>query len=98
MNTNALGTIAAIVAILLGGMTQILGCTTNAAGNASCAASWLSPALAGLAVVCFSTLQLIMKLFRPGGILPGLFGKTVIVLPENVAGPGSVTQAQVDEK
>jgi len=61
MNNNLFGTIAAVVAVVMGAMTQILGCATDAAGNSSCTASWIPPAYAGYAVLVFSGLALAAK-------------------------------------
>lgn len=95
MNNNLFGTIAAIVAVVMGGMTQILGCTTDAAVTAVCTASWLPPQYAGYAVLVFSGLAIAAKLFRPGGPVKGLIGGTAIIVPDAEAGPGVVTPAQV---
>lgn len=96
--TNILGTIAAFVAIAATLMTDILGCTVDAAGVTTCAASWLTPQLAGYAVLVFSGIQLISKVIRPGGPLRGLFGSTAVVVPTKAeATAGVVTAAQVAE-
>lgn len=93
--TNILGTIAAIVAIAMSLATDILGCSVNAAGVTTCAASWIPPALAGYAVMFFSGLLLISKVIRPGGPLRGLFGSTAVIVPPVEAKPGVVTPGQV---
>lgn len=96
--TNILGTIAAFVAIAATLMTDILGCTVDAAGVTTCSATWLSPQLAGYAVLLFSGIQLVSKVIRPGGPLRGLFGSTAIVVPTKAeATVGVVTAAQVAE-
>lgn len=93
--TNALGTVAAGVAIAGTLMTNVLGCTANALGVTTCNASWLTPQYAGYAVIAFSATQLAAKAMRPGGWLRGLFGATaVVVKPEN-ATVGTVTKGQV---
>lgn len=96
--TNILGTIAAIVAIGTQLSTDILGCKVDAAGVTTCAASWLPPQMAAYAVMFFSGLLLISKIIRPGGPLRGLFGTTAVVVPADVAGPGTVTPTQVSSK
>jgi len=96
--TNVLGTIAAIVAIAASLMTDIAGCSVDAAGVTTCAASWLSPKLAAYAVLFFSGIQLVSKMIRPGGPLRGLFGSTAVVVPQGESKPGVVTEAQVESK
>lgn len=95
--TNILGTIAAIVAIAMSLMTDIAGCTVDAAGVTTCAASWLTPAMGAYAVMMFSGVQLLSKVIRPGGPLRGLFGSTAVVVPASspASGPGTVTPGQV---
>jgi len=43
----------------------------------------------------FGVAGLIGKLTRPGGKMASLFGSTAVVVPENKAGPGTVTPEQV---
>lgn len=96
MNMNLFGTIAAVIALIMGGMTQILGCSTDAATNTTvCTASWIPPQYAGYAVVIFSGLAIAAKLFRPGGPIAGLFGQTAVVVPDDKAGVGTVTKSSV---
>lgn len=96
--TNILGTIAAIVAVVGAAMTNILGCVTDAAGITTCSASWLTPGMAGYAIIAFSGIQLIAKAIRPGGWLRGWFGATAVVVPPHEATTGTVTPAQVAAK
>lgn len=96
MNNNMFGTIAAIIAILLGAMTQIFGCSTDATTEVSvCTASWIPPQYAGYVVLVFSGLAIGAKLFRAGGPLHGLFGKSVIVVKDGDSKPGVVSPTQV---
>jgi lysozyme len=96
MNNNLFGTIAAVIAVVMGGLTQILGCATDAAGNSVCTASWLPPQYAGYAVLLFSGLAIAAKMFRPGGVLHGLFGATAVIVPESKNQKGTVTQSDVN--
>lgn len=93
--TNILGTIAAFVAIVGTLMTDIAGCSVDAAGATTCTASWLTPKLAGYAILAFSGIQLLSKVIRPGGPIRGLFGSTAVVVPSTEAKVGVVTPAQV---
>lgn len=93
--TNILGTIAAFVAIAVSALTDIAGCSVDAAGVTVCTASWLSPKLGAYAVMLFSGLLLVSKVLRPGGPLRGLFGSTAVVVPPSEAKAGVVTPAQV---
>jgi len=95
MNMNLFGTIAAAIAIIMGGMTQILGCSTDAAGVSVCTASWIPPHIAGYAVLLFSGLAIAAKLLRPGGPIAGLFGQTVVVVDDDKAGVGTTTKSSV---
>lgn len=96
MNMNLFGTIAAVIAIVMGGMTQILGCSTDAVTNATvCSASWVPPQYAGYAVVIFSGLAIAAKLLRPGGPVAGLFGQTAVVVPDDRPSVGTVTKSSV---
>lgn len=99
MNNNAFGTIAAIVALLLGAMTQIFGCSMDPVTQASvCTATWIPPEWAGYVVLAFSGIALVSKLFRPGGPVAGLFAPSAVIVPEAKAGPGTVTPEQVAER
>jgi hypothetical protein len=98
--TNLFGTITAILAVVMGVMTSVLGCTaadtTQIALNATCTASWLKPEWAGWAALAFGILAIISKLLRPGGALHSLFGSTAVVVPDEKATAGVVTKAQVE--
>ena len=93
--TNILGTVSAVVAIAMSVLTDFAKCSADAAGVVTCGASWLTPAMAGYAVMLFSGILLISKVIRPGGPLRGLFGSTAVVvsLADNV--PGTVTKNDV---
>lgn len=93
--TNILGTISAVVGIAMSLMTDVLKCSVDAAGATTCAASWLTPAMGGYAIMFFSALLLLSKVIRPGGPLRGLFGTTAVVVPAAEAKTGVVTPAKV---
>jgi hypothetical protein len=95
--TNLITTLLFVASAVMAIMTQLLGCTTDAAGASTCSASWLTPQLAVIATGVFSVLGLLSKMFRPGGALSGLFGSTAVVVPEDKAGVGTVTKSQVME-
>jgi len=95
MTNNALRTILGILAAVAALMGTILGCSTDAAGTSTCTASWLSPQMAGYAIMLFSVVALLLKAARPGGWLAGLFGATAVVI--NTGGVGTVTKAQVNQ-
>ena len=46
----------------------------------------------------FGVLTLVLKSFRPGGILNSMFGVTAVVVPDSQAGAGTVTKSQVASK
>lgn len=91
--TNLFGTITAILTILTGLMTQLLGCAVDAAGVTVCTSSLLPAKYMAIAASVFGILALISKLMRPGGALHSLFGSTAVVVDK--AGVGTVTPAQV---
>lgn len=99
--TNLLGTVTAILTVVAGFLTA-LGCAPSAgdiAFTATCKIDFL-PAewVAYIAIAAggvFGVAGLIGKLTRPGGKMASLFGSTAVVVPENKAGPGTVTPEQV---
>jgi hypothetical protein len=91
--TNLFGTITAILTILTGLMTQLLGCAVDAAGVTVCTSSLLPAKYMAIAASVFGILALISKLMRPGGALHSLFGSTAVVVDK--AGVGTVTPSQV---
>jgi hypothetical protein len=93
---NAIRTILVVLTAAAALMTNVLGCTTDAAGVSVCTASWLPPQYAGYAILIFSAIAVAMKALRPGGWLAGLFGETAVVVPADKAGPGTVTKDQVN--
>jgi hypothetical protein len=95
--TNTASTVTAVLTILLGVMTQVLGCTSVGDLHATCTAAFLSPDWAGYAALFFAASTIILKFLRPGGALHSLFGRTAVVVPEGKAGVGTVTPAQVAE-
>ena len=95
--TNALGSISAVVTVVLAVMTNVLGCTVPEGSEvAQCSASFLSPAWAGVAMVVFAGLTLVSKLARPGGVLRSLLGGTAVIVPETSpkSTAGTVTPEQ----
>lgn len=93
--TNLFGTITAILTIVSGIMTQLLGCVTDAAGVTVCTSTLLPAKYTVIAAGVFGILTLILKAMRPGGFLHSLFGQTAVVVPETKAAPGVVTKSQV---
>ncbi len=95
--TNALGTITAILTMVAGVMTQVLGCSATDAGAAACTSTILPSAYMVWAAMAFGALTFILKLLRPGGPLRSLFGTTAVVVPDSSshAGAGTVSPAQV---
>jgi len=93
--TNILGTVSAVVAIAMSVLTDFAKCSADAAGVVTCGASWLTPAMAGYAVMLFSGILLISKVIRPGGPLRGLFGSTAVVVKPADNVPGTVTKNDV---
>lgn len=94
--TNAFGTITAVLTLLIGVMTQLLGCSAASDGiSATCTSTILPASYMVWAAMAFGILTLVLKLIRPGGPLRSLFGSTAVVVPENKAGPGTVSPSQV---
>jgi hypothetical protein len=91
--TNILGTITAILTILTGLMTQILGCAVDAAGATVCTGSVLPAKYMAIASAIFGLLTMVAKAARPGGWLHSFFGETAVVVDK--PGVGTVTPAQV---
>ena len=82
--TNILGTVTAILTVILGIETQLFHCVAGATDlAASCSSDWLPPQFVALAASLFGLGTFIMKLLRPGGILGSLFGATAVVVPES---------------
>lgn len=96
--TNAASTVAAVLMVLSGVMTQVLGCKMEGDAVATCSASFLPPKYAVMAALFFAATTLVLKLLRPGGALASLFGPTAVVVPEDKSKPGVVTPAQVASK
>jgi hypothetical protein len=96
--TNLFGTVTAILTIVSGIMTQLLGCVTDAAGVTVCTSTLLPAKYTVIAAGAFGILTLILKAMRPGGFLHSLFGPTAVVVPPDKSGPGVVTPAQVAAK
>ncbi len=96
--TNIFGTITAALAVVLGFMTQVMGCTAvEGALTGTCTASWIPASWVAIASGAFGILSLIAKSARPGGFLHSLFGSTAVVVPadSSKSGAGTVTPAQV---
>lgn len=96
--TNIFGTVTAILAVISGIMSTVLGCTQDAVTQiTTCAVEWLPPQYAVIASAIFGGLSLISKAMRPGGFLHSMFGTTAVVVPsENKhSTAGTVTPAQV---
>jgi putative chitinase len=94
---NATSSISLII-IVLSNILTAFGCHEAAAAVvASCSIPFLSPELNQVVTVIFSLLGTISQAMKPGGVANSLFKPAVIVLPEDKAGVGSVTKAQVME-
>lgn len=96
--TTIVSTIAGVLAVLMGAMTQVLGCKAGSADfSAVCTASWLPTNYMGYAAIVFGVLAFAAKLMSPGGPLANLFGEKAVVLAEDdpKSGVGTVTPEQV---
>ncbi|CAB5079533.1 hypothetical protein UFOVP143_10 [uncultured Caudovirales phage] len=94
--TNALGTITAVITLLLGAMTSLLHCSSVGGLQATCTGDILPAAYMGYAGIAFGLLTLVLKAVRPGGFLASLFGQTAVV--SATPSVGTVTPAQVASK
>lgn|SRR5574337_963303 len=96
--TTISSTIAGVLAVIMGIMTQVLGCHVGATDfSAVCTASWVPTNLIGYAAIAFGVLAFVAKMISPGGVLGNLFGSKAVILPENhpKSGVGTVTPEQV---
>lgn len=94
--TNAIGTITAILTLLIGVMTQLLGCSAASDGiSATCTSTIFPASYMVWAAVIFGILTLVLKLVRPGGALRSLFGATAVVVPDAQNAPGVASKSQV---
>lgn len=93
--TNALGTVTAVLTLVLGVMTQLLNCNSTGDLTAVCTSSVLPAQYTGYAAIVFGILTLFLKAVRPGGILNSLFGQTAVVVSDAASKPGVVTTSQV---
>ena len=93
--TNALGTITAVLTLLLGAMTQLFNCNSTGDLTAVCTGTILPAQYMGYAAIVFGVLTLVLKAVRPGGFLSSMFGQTAVVVPEANSAPGVVTPSQV---
>ena len=92
--TNSIGTVTAILAVILGFMTQVMGCSAvDGSIQATCTASWIPSSYVAAASAFFGALSLLAKSLRPGGMLHSWFGSTAVVTA--TPGTGTVTPAQV---
>ena len=96
--TNLVSTITAVLTVITGIMSQLLHCTSTGDLTATCSGDLLPAKYLVIASSVFGILTLILKSFRPGGILASLFGETAVVVPEAKSAPGVVTPAQVAAK
>lgn len=69
--------------------------TTNLIEAVNCSATWLPPQYAAYAVMFFTASEVVLKSFRPGGMMAGWFGQSVLVVPKESAKIGVVTPEQV---
>lgn len=102
INGNAVRSVITFVGMALPVVAEFLGCKVpaDAAGAATaCAGSWLTPGTATIAGFALVGLAWLTKAFGgTGTVMQNLFSPAVPVVPEHLAGPGTVTPAQVAEK
>jgi hypothetical protein len=92
MNTNIVRTLTAVVTVVIGAISSIGSCITDAAGVTVCTAAWLTPQMAGIAIMVLGAAHIALKLLSGW---EGLVNKTVPVVSAEKAGPGTVTATQV---
>jgi hypothetical protein len=96
--TTIASTLAGISAVVLGVMTEVLGCKAGTTDlSAVCSAAWLPTNIAGYAALGFGILMLIGRIISPGGVAANSFGTKAVVLPENdpKSGVGTTTPEEV---
>lgn len=95
---TAMSSLAGLLAVVQGIMTEVLGCKPGAVDLAAvCTASWLPTNIAAYAAILFGVLALIGKLVAPGGAMANLFGAKAVVLDEMhpKSGVGTTTPKDV---
>ena len=101
MNTNIMRTILSIAAVAVMAASSIFGCVTDAAGVITCSASWMSPTTGAMVASGMVVVNLLLKAFGgvPGAtVVQKLASPVVPIVPETVAGPGTVSLKQVMAK
>ncbi len=96
--TNLLGTVTAVLAVVLGFMTQVMGCAAvDGTMQATCTASWIPASWVAIVSGAFGVLSLLAKSARPGGFIHSWFGPTAVVVKpaSSHAGAGTVSPAEV---
>lgn len=100
MNLNFFRTLlnAGSIGAILTTIASIFSCAPAATtAQIVCDAAWVSPEISGIVALVLQFGNLFLKMFQGSTVGTGLFAKTVVVVPEDKAGRGSVTEAQVQE-
>lgn len=97
MNSNLAGTITFVLGFILT-LASALGCTT-VGDTTTCTDAWVPAPYNTWLGVAVSAIGVILKFFKPGGtVVEKLTNPSVVVVPPDKAGPGTVTPAQVAAK
>jgi hypothetical protein len=98
---NSFGTVTAVVAFIVGLMTQ-LGCDPGVGDfHATCSIPFLPETWMPILAMVMGAGLFTMKLLRPGGPFRGLFGSTAVIVPADKVNAlpngsvGVVTPSQV---
>ena len=85
--------------ILANIMVDIFKCTGTGVGDATCAAAFIPLQYQAMAGFAFIVLNLVLKGFAgTGTVVQNLVAPVAPIVPEAVAGPGTVTLKQVQAK
>lgn len=97
-NMNLVRTILTVLAVIIGPIAIVFGCTTTVTGDVDCTNSWVGEFLSPKAAIALSGLfmvaNLILKSFQGGTPGTGLVAQTVPVVEKPQV--GTVTTAQVN--
>ena len=93
--TNLASTVTAVLTAITGIMATLLHCSSTGELAATCTGDLLPAKYMVFASSIFGVLTLILKSFRPGGLLHSLFGETAVVVPDSKSAVGVATKSQV---
>jgi hypothetical protein len=88
-----LGSIAAIISAVASIFSCDLSATTS---QVVCDANWVSPQVSSAVGLALQVANIFLKAFQGGAVGTGLIARTVPMVSDAKAGPGTVTKEQVE--